>query len=159
MSTRSATRQLWLVVGVFAALGAALGVVSYVVTDWARVQFVAAASGANLSQFGPVFVALSAFQTTVTLLLAGPVVGTVVGTLVGSRFLDWKLAGGVAGGGSLVGFFVMAGLGVLGLSLVGGSGTGQIYAVSQSVGPLLVAGATTGVVGGVSGVLGSAFVR
>ncbi|MFC6988453.1 hypothetical protein ACFQJD_06535 [Haloplanus sp. GCM10025708] len=150
---------MWLVVGVFAALGAALGVVSYAATDWARVQFASAASGATLAEFGPVFVSLSAFQTTVTLFLAGPVVGTVVGVLVGSRFLDWRLAGGVAGGGSLVGFFVMAGLGTFGLSLVGGPGTEQIYAVDQAIGPLLVAGVATGVVGGVSGLLGSAFVR
>ncbi|MFB6124133.1 MAG: hypothetical protein ABEJ78_11830 [Haloferacaceae archaeon] len=159
MSSRSVTRQLWLVVGIFAVLGVALGAVNYVVTDWARVQFVSAASGANLDAFGPVFVALSAFQTTVTLFLAGPVVGTVVGTLVGSRFIDRRLAGGVAGGGSLVGFFVMAGFGLAGLSLVGGPGTGQVYAVGQAVGPLLAAGVATGVVGGVGGVLGSAFVR
>jgi hypothetical protein len=159
MTAKSATRQLWLVVALFAMLGVALGLVSYTATNWARVQFITAATGASPANFGPVFVALSAFQTTVTLFFAGPVVGTLVGTLVGSRFLDVKLAGGVAGGGSLVGFYLMAGICLFGLSLVSGPGTEQVYAVGQAVGPLVVAGVVTGVVGTVGGVLGSTFVR
>lgn len=159
MAARSISRQVWLVVAIFGALGVALGLAGYATTNWARVQFVSAAAGSNPTGFGPVFVALSAFQTTVTLFFAGPIVGTVVGALVGSRFLDWRVAGGVAGGGSFVGFFVMAGFGLLGLSLVGGPGTEQVYAVGQAFVPLLVSGVATGVGGSVGGTLGSRFVR
>jgi len=155
----SARRQTGLIVAVFALVGAALGVVGFVAGDWARTQFVTAAAGSQPATFGPVFLALSIFQTTVTLFFAGPVLAAVLGLLSGSRFADASAAAGVAAGGALVGFFAMAGLGLLGLSTLSGAGTEQIYALRAAVGPLLLAGVATTVTGGVAGALGSRFVR
>jgi hypothetical protein len=155
----SASRQIFLIVGTFAAVGLALGVVSFVAADWARTLFVTAATGSQPTTFGPVFVALSVFQTTITLFFAGPVVGSTLGLLSGSRFADAGTAGLVAATGTLVGFFVMAGAGLAGLSLLSGPGADQIYPLAGAVAPLLLAGVATAVSGGVAGTLGSLFVR
>lgn len=155
----SARRQAGLIVGVFALVGVALGVVGFVAGDWARTQFVTAATGSTPETFGPVFLALSVLQTTVTLLFVGPVLAVVLGLLSGSRFVDPSAAAGVAAGGALVGFFCMAGLGFLGLSVLSGPGTGQIYSFRAALGPLLLTGAVTTVAGGAAGALGSRFVR
>lgn len=163
MSGRSALpsvrRQIGLIVAVFALVGVALGVVGVVAGDWARTQFVTGATGAEPATFGPVFLALSVFQTTVTLFFAGPVLAAALGLLSGSRFADASAAAGVGGGGTLVGFFAMAGIGLLGLSTLSGVGTGQIYSLRAAVGPLLLAGVATTLTGGVAGALGSRFVR
>jgi len=87
-----------LIVAVFALVGVAFGVVGFVASDWARTQFVAGATGSQPETFGPVFLALSIFQITVTLFLAGPVLAVVLGLLSGSRFADVSVAAGVAGG-------------------------------------------------------------
>jgi hypothetical protein len=155
----SVRRQTGLIVAVFALVGAALGAVGVVVGDWARTQFVTGATGADPATFGPVFLALSVFQTTVTLFFAAPVLAAALGLLSGSRFADATAAAGVAGGGSLVGFFAMAGVGLLGLSTLSGAGTGQIYALRSAVGPLLLSAAATTVTGAGTGALGSKFVR
>ncbi|GAB3318831.1 hypothetical protein [Haloplanus salinarum] len=159
-STRPvARRQVALIVTAFAAVGVALGVVGFVGTDWARTQFVTGATGNAPETFGPVFVALSALQTTVTLFFAGPVLAATVGLLSGSRFVDDGTAGAVAAGGSLVGFFVLAGAGLAGVALVSGPGTDQTYPLVGAVGPLLLAGVATAATGGVAGLLGCRFVR
>jgi len=155
----SARRQVALIVGTFTAVGLALGVVGFVAADWARTQFVTAATGTDPATFGPVFVALSVLQTTIALFFAGPVVAAALGLLSGSRFADAGTAGLVAAAGALVGFFVMAGAGLAGLSLVSGPGTGQTYPLAGAVGPLLLSGVATAVTGGVAGLLGSRFVR
>jgi hypothetical protein len=155
----SAGRQVALIVAAFGAVGAALGVVGFVAVDWVRTQFVVAATGATPATFGPVFVALSAVQTTVTLFFGGPVLAGTLGLLAGSRFADGGRAAGVAATGSLVGFFLMAGLGLLGLSLPTGPGTGQTYPLAAALGPLLLSGVATAASGGVAGALGSRFVR
>ncbi|WP_248897336.1 hypothetical protein [Haloplanus halobius] len=155
----SARRHGALIVGTFAVVGAALGVVGFVTAGWARTQFVTGATGTAPATFGPVFVALSVFQTTVTLFLAGPVVAALLGLLSGSRFADEATAGSVAAGGTLLGFCCMAGLGILGLSALSGAGTEQTYALGSAVGPLLLASVATAATGGVAGVLGSRFVR
>jgi hypothetical protein len=155
----STRRQAGLIVGTFALVGVALGVVGLVAGDWARTQFVTAAAGSTPETFGPVFLALSVFQTTVTFLLLGPVLAAVLGLLSGSRFVDGSAAAGVAGGGALVGFFCMVGFGLLGLAALSGRGTGQLYSLRTAVGPLLVAGAITTAIGGIAGTLGSRFVR
>jgi hypothetical protein len=152
-------RQTGLIVAVFALVGVALGVLGVVVGDWARPPFVTGATGAEPATFGPVFLALSVFQTTVTLFFAGPILAAVLGLLAGSRFADATAAAGVAGGGSLVGFFAMAGFGLLGLSTLSGAGTGQIYALRAAVAPLLLSAVATTVTGAGAGALGSRFVR
>ena len=155
----SVRRQAGLIVATFALVGVALGVVGFVAGDWARTQFVTAASGSQPATFGPVFLALSVFQTTVTLLFTGPVLAAVLGLLSGSRFADPSAAAGVAAGGALVGFFCMAGLGLLGLSALSGPGTEQLYSLRAALGPLLLTGVVTMAVGGGAGALGSRFVR
>ena len=148
-----------LIVGAFTAVGVALGVVGFVGTDWVRTQFVTAAAGSDPATFGPVFVALSVLQTTMTLFFAGPILAATLGLLVGSRFVDHGTAGAVAAAGSLVGFFVLAGAGLAGLALVSGPGTDQTYSLAGAVGPLLLSGAATAATGGVAGLLGSRIVR
>ena len=155
----SARRQAGLIVATFALVGVALGVLGFVAGDWARTQFVTAASGATPETFGPVFLALSIFQTTVTVLFVGPVLAAVLGLLSGSRFADPSAAAGVAAGGALVGFFCMAGLGLLGLSALSGPGTAQVYSLRAALGPLLLSGAVTTATGAGAGALGSRFVR
>ncbi|MFB6304062.1 MAG: hypothetical protein ABEH47_02765 [Haloferacaceae archaeon] len=155
----TAGRVFGLIVGVFAVLGVALGASGYLALDWARTQFLVAAGGATPSQFGPVFVALVAFQTTVSGFLVGTAVAGLVGTMAGSRFPDVGTAALVAGGGSLVGFYLMAGVVVLVLTLVGGPGTGQVYGPGQAAGPLLLAGVPAAVAGGAGGAVGSSLVR
>ncbi|WP_338741853.1 hypothetical protein [Haloplanus salilacus] len=155
----SARRQIGLIVATFAMVGVALGAVGFVTVDWARTQFVTAATGSNPATFGPVFVALSTFQTTVTLFFAAPVLAAALGLLSGSRFAVPTVAAGVAAAGALIGFFVMTGVGLVGLSLPSGAGTGQTYALGGAVGPLLLSGVATAVTGGVAGALGSLFVR
>lgn len=155
----SVRRQAGLIVGVFATVGVALGVVGFVAVDWARTQFVTGASGSDPATFGPVFVALVAFQTTVTLFFIGPALAAALGLLSGSRFTDRQRAGVVGAAGALVGFFVMTGLGLLGLSVPSGAGTEQTYALGGALGPLLLSGVATAASGGVAGVLGSTFVR
>lgn len=155
----SARRQASLIVATFALVGAALGVLGFVAGDWARTQFVTAASGAAPETFGPVFLALSVFQTTVTVLAVAPVLAAVVGLLSGSRFADPTAAAGVVAGGALVGFFCLAGLGLLGLSALSGPGTAQVYSLRGAVGPLLLAAAVTTATGAGAGALGSRFVR
>jgi len=155
----SARRQIGLIVGTFALVGAALGVVGLVAGDWARTQFVTGASGSDPATFGPVFLALSIFQTTVTLFFAGPILAAVLGLLSGSRFAAPSSAAGVAAGGALAGFVCLAGFGLLGLSTLSGPGTGQVYSLRNAVGPLVLTGAATAVTGGVAGALGSRFVR
>lgn len=149
--------HLALVVGVFAAVGVGLALTAYVSMGWARVQFVTDAAGTSPETFGPVFVAAVAVQTTVTAFLVGPVLAGLLGFLVGSRYTVGSTAAVVTGGGSLLGFYVLAlcavGGVVAGLS---GAGTEQVYGVGQVLGTLLVAGVPTLVVGAAGGVLGSA---
>lgn len=156
---RSPLRQVALIVATFAAVGVAVGVVAFVTADWARAQFVVGAGGAQPAEFGPVFVALSMFQTTVTMFFAGPVVAAAVGLLSGSRFRKWTTAAGVTAAGTLVGFFLMTGIGLLGLGLVSGPGTGQTYALGAALGPLLLSAVATALAGGCAGVVGSRLVR
>jgi hypothetical protein len=158
-SLPSARRQIVLIVGTFAVVGVAFGTVGYVTADWAQTQFVTAATGTAPETFGPVFLALSVFQTTVTLLFTGPVLAATVGLLSGSRFADVGTAGLVAASGTLLGFFVMASGGLAGLSLLSGPGTEQTYPIAAAVGPLLLSSVATTVTGGLAGVLGSWFVR
>lgn len=155
----AAGRVFGLIVAVFAVLGVALGTSGYLAVDWARTQFLVAAGGATPSRFGPVFVALVAFQTTVSGFLVGTAAAGLVGTMAGSRFPDAGTAGLVAGGGSLVGFYLMSLVTVLLVTLVGGPGTEQVYDLEQVALPLLLAGAPAAVAGGVGGVVGSALVR
>lgn len=155
----AAGRVFWLVVAVFAVLGVALGTSGYLAMDWARTQFLVAAGGTTPSRFGPVFVALVAFQTTVSQFLVGTAVAGLVGTMAGSRIPEARTAGLVAGGGSLVGFYLMALVGVFLLTRAGGAGTEQVYSLGQAVGPLLVAGVPAAVAGGLGGVVGSSLVR
>jgi len=155
----SARRQIGLIAATFATVGLALGAVGFVTAGWARTQFVTGATGSAPETFGPVFVALSTFGTTVTLFFAGPVLAAALGLLSGSRFAAPTAAAGVAAAGTLVGFFVMAGVGLVGLSIPSGAGTEQTYALGQAVGPLLLSGVATAATGAVAGALGSLFVR
>jgi hypothetical protein len=152
-------RVLALVVGVFLALGLGLGVAGHLAVGWAGRQFVVGASGASPAEFGPVFVALVAFQTTVAALLVGVAVAGLVGAMAGSRFVAVRRAGLVAGVGSLLGFYVMGGTTVLLVSLAGGPGTEQVFDPGAALGPLALTGLLAGLAGGVGGVAGATLVR
>lgn len=155
----STGRVAGLIVGVFAVLGVALGVSGYLAMEWATRQFLVAAGGTTAERFGPVFVALVAFQTTVSQFLIGTAVAGVVGAMAGSRFAVPRTAGLVAAVGSITGFYLMGAISVLVLSLVGGPGTEQVYAPGQALGPLALGGLPAGIAGGIGGVIGSALVK
>jgi hypothetical protein len=142
-------------VGVFAAVGAAFGVVGYTAMRWAQVQFVSAAGGADPGRFGPVLLAVVFFGTTVTFLLAGPLLAGAVGAVVGSQFPRPREAAVVGGVGSLLGFGVLIVLGLGVTALVGGEGTGQLYRIGSAVGPLFLSAVATGFAGAVAGAVGS----
>jgi hypothetical protein len=154
-----AGRVLGLVVGLFLALGVGLGAAGHLAVGWAGRQFVAGASGASPAEFGPVFVALVAFQTTVATLLVGVAVAGLVGAMAGSRFVTARRAGLVAGGGSLLGFYAMGGTTVLLVTLAGGPGTEQLFDPGAALGPLALTGLLAGLAGGAGGVAGTALVR
>lgn len=155
----STGRVVALIVGVFAVLGVALGASGYLAMGWAREQFVVAAGGSSPGEFGPVFVALVAFQTTVSQFLVGTAVAGVVGAMAGSRFAVPRTAGLVGAGGSVVGFYLMGLIAVFLVSLAGGPGTDQVYDVGQALGPLALGGVPAGIAGGAGGVAGAALVR
>lgn len=152
-------RVVGLIVGVFAVLGVALGVSGYLAMEWATEQFLVAAEGPTAERFGPVFVALIAFQTTVSQFLVGTAVAGVVGAMAGSRFAVPRTAGLVAATGSMTGFYLMGAIAVVVLSLVGGPGTEQVYGLGQALGPLALGGVPAGVAGGAGGVIGSTLVN
>lgn len=152
-----ARRAFGLVVSVFVALGVATGILGAIVVDWARVQFVVGAE--NVGRLGPTLVALAAAQTTGSQFLLGVAVAGLVGAMAGSRLPRRRMAGLVGGGGSLVGFYLMAGIGVALVTSVGGPGTGQVYDPGQFVGRFVLAGVPAALAGGAGGVAGTTLVR
>jgi hypothetical protein len=146
-------------VTVYAAVGAAFGVAGYTAMRWAQVQFVSAAGGADPGRFGPILLAVVFFETTVTFLLAGPLLAGTVSTMVGSQFPRLREAAAVGGAGSLLGFCALIVLGLGATSLIGGAGTGQLYGIGSAVGPLFLSAIATGLAGTVAGAVGSLAAR
>ena len=152
---RSVGRGIAFLVGAYAAVGAAFGIVGYTAMRWGAVQFIAAAGGADPGRFGPVLLAVVFFQTTVAFMLAGPLLAGTVGAMVGSQFPRRREAAVVGGGGSLLGFVALAVLGLGLTSLIGGEGTDQLYGLGSAVGPLALAATATALTGVAAGALGS----
>lgn len=151
----STTRVGGLIVGTFAAVGVGLAVVTWTAGSWGQVLFLSGAGG-ETTRFGPVFLALVAFQTTVSSLLLGPALGALLGTLAGSRFARLGRATVVSGAGALVGTVVM-GLPVAVLATT--TGGPQAYPLGAAVAPIGVAAVAAGAVGAAGGAVGSALVR
>lgn len=156
---RSVRGGIAFVVGSYAVVGAAFGAVGYTAMRWGQVQFVAAAGGADPGRFGSVLLAVVFFQTTVAFMLAGPLLAGTVGAMVGSRFPRAREAAAVGGGGSLLGFAVLVALGLGCTTLIGGTGTEQLYDLGSALGPLSLAAATTALAGCAAGALGSRAAR
>jgi hypothetical protein len=150
-----ARRLVGFLVVLGAVIGVAVGLGGHVAVSWARTQFLTAASGSSPASFGPVFVALVFFQTTVTVFVLGTALAALLGSLAGSRIPDLRgaIVVGAAGGGG--GYYVMALAAVVVLSFVGGRGTGQTYSLGQALGPLVLLGLPAVAAGTVGAVLGS----
>lgn len=141
---------------VFGAIGVGMGLTGYNGVAWAQTQFLTAAGGGTAREFGPIFVALVYFQTANATFFVGPVVAVLAGLLFGTRLRRPRTAAAVVGGGSLVGFYVMALATVLVTSLaLGGPAADQAFSLGQALGPLLTAGLPTALVGAVAGYVGS----
>lgn len=150
-----ARRLVGFLVVLSAIIGVAVGLGGHVAVGWARTQFLTAAGGQSPSSFGPVFVALVFFQTTVTVFVVGTSLSALLGALAGSRLPDLydALLVGTGGGGG--GYYAMVATAVVVLSFVGGPGTGQTYSVGQAVVPLVLSGLPAVAAGAVGAVLGS----
>jgi hypothetical protein len=152
----SETRRLvGFLLGLSAIIGVAVGLGGHVAIGWARTQFLTGATGNSPETFGPVFLALVFFQTTVTVFVVGTALSALLGALAGSRLPDFRdaVVVGVGGGGG--GYYVMAVVAVVVLSFVGGPGTGQTYGLGQALGPLAVSGIPAVAAGAVGAVAGS----
>jgi hypothetical protein len=152
----STSRTAALLVGVFAVVGLALGIVGYVAVSWAQTRFVAAAAGNAPGEFGPVFVGLVFFQTVVTDLALGTVLAALLGTLAGSRFRDPRRAAATTGAGTGVGCLLLAGLGV---GLTGLAGVDQAVGLGPALGPIAATALVGGGAGAAGGVVGATMVR
>ena len=138
-------------VGLFAAVGLALGVVGLLSAGAAQTRFVEEAGGAA-EEFGVAFLSVVHFTLLGVVLFLSPVLAAAVGVVSGTRLHDRMSAAAVAGGGSFVGFLLMAGLAVPLTNL----GSGLASVPVASVPELFGAGAIlTALVGAVAGVLGS----
>lgn len=149
------SRVVGLIVAGFAAVGLGLGVVTWAAGSWGQVLFLRAATG-ETTRFGPVFLSLIAFQTTVTGLMLAPALGGVLGTLAGSRYARVPAAAAVGGGGSAVGA-VALGLPVAVAAVT--TGGPQAYPLGAAAAPVGVAAVAAGVAGAAGGVVGSTLVR
>ena len=137
------------------AVGVAVGLVGHVSLGWARTQFLTAAGGSTPEAFGPVFLALVFFQTTVTVFVVGTALSALLGSLAGSRVRTVRDALVVGAGGGGAGYYLMALSAVVVLSFAGGRGTAQTYDLGQALGPLVLSGVPAVVAGAVGAVLGS----
>jgi hypothetical protein len=142
-----------------AVIGVAVGLAGHVAVGWARTQFLTAATGNSPTTFGPVFVALVFFQTTVTVFVVGTALSALLGSLAGSRLTELREALLVGAGGGGAGYYVMALTAVLVLSLAGGPGTDQTYSLAQAVGPVALSGLPAVAAGALGAVLGSGLAR
>lgn len=151
---RNERESAWFVVVVFTVVGLGLALVDYVVANWATVQFVSAAGGRTPEQFGPVFVASLALGTVALSLVAGTLLAGVLGVLVGSRHPTRQTVVST-GGGSVVGFALLAGLSVAGVHTgVTGPAATQLFTVGQAVGPVATAAVVAGLVGAAGALVG-----
>ncbi|MFB6129490.1 MAG: hypothetical protein ABEJ28_01555, partial [Salinigranum sp.] len=139
----------------FAAVGVGFGIAGYTAMRWAQVQFVSAAGGADPGRFGPVLLAVVYFATTVSFMVAGPLLAGILGAMAGSQFRAPTDGALVGGGGGLAGYVALIVLGLGATSLFGGPGTEQLYTFGSAVGPLALAAVATAVVGAGAGALGA----
>ncbi|WP_089383461.1 hypothetical protein [Halorubrum vacuolatum] len=143
-----------LLVTCFAIIGAGVGLVGVVTTGWVETAFAAEATG-DAERFGPIFVAQLYLSVTAAALVGAPLVAGVLGMLVGSRAYDAREAASTCGVGSGVGAL---GYGLIVIGLVVGSqgaAADQAYGFSDALGALAATTVGSGVVGGMTGMLGA----
>lgn len=142
------------IIAVFGTVGLGTGLTGYNTMAWAQSQFLTAAGG-SAREFGPIFVALVYFQGANVAFFLGPVVATLAGLLFGTRMRDRRTAAAVAGGGALVGFYLMALLTVLLSSLaLSAQGASQSFGLLQALVPIVLAGIPTAIAGTIAGYVG-----
>lgn len=143
------------IVAVFAALGIGLGLAGYVSVSWGHTVFVASAGGTGsvVERFGPLFVSVVFFQNLSATFFVGLVAALLTGLLFGSNFLEGKQALAATGGGSLVGFWLLAVLALFIMSF--GMADPRGFGLVDALGPIAIAGIPAGLVGAVAGYLGS----
>lgn len=142
-----------LIVAVFAALGFGLGLAGYVSISWGHSVFVASASGPTAERFGPLFVSVVYFQNVSAIFFVGLITSLVSGLLFGSNFLQARNALLATGGGTIVGFWMMALVALVIMSL--GMGEPRGFGLFDAFGQIALAGIPAGIVGSVAGYLGA----
>lgn len=155
MSTRA--RSIGFIAAVFAVVGVGVGAVGYVGADWATGIFYLQASGDTAAQFGPIFVALVAFQIALLAFVLGPLLAGVLGVLVGSQQHVRREAVTTTAGGAFVGFVLLGVIAVPVASAGIGGGVESPFSVGGFAVRLVAAAIPTTVVGALAGVVGAEF--
>ncbi|MFB6268100.1 MAG: hypothetical protein ABEI31_10605 [Halodesulfurarchaeum sp.] len=157
-----------LVVGTLSAIGIGMGLTGYLTADSMMGSMGSAGGGdstaAALQQsFLQLFAIMLMFQLAIFTFFLGPMAGGLAGLVSGLIVNDWKDGALIGGVGSLVGFYPMVVLAVvimfmsLDPSAGGGTDSSTSIDLGQALQPALLAGLPTGVVGAITGVLGTKF--
>jgi hypothetical protein len=155
-----------LFVVIFTTIGIGLGLTGYITVDMGEQMFgVNEESGGASSMeqgFAALFIVLIVFQSAIIIFFTGPIVAGFSGAISGIMTPDLKDGVIVGGVGSFIGFYPMMFLALLIMFMAfdtgtnGGSSSGDS---SLNLGSMLVrlmiGGIPTGVVGAVTGALGS----
>lgn len=147
-------RAIGMITAVFAVTGLGLAAIGFVATDWATTIFLVNAQGETATRFGPVFLALVVFLTTITGFVVGPVLAAVLGVLFGSEHRDSTRAATATGVGTFLGYLVMGFLAFSGIILGVGAGASAPFGIGSFLLKLVVTAIPTTVVGILGGVLG-----
>ncbi|WP_188884567.1 hypothetical protein [Halarchaeum grantii] len=144
-------KTIALYVVTYSSLGIAIGVLQYLLINWARTTYISAAQGQNIAVFGPIFVGLVFFQLVGIVFIFGTVLAAifsiVFGFVLDSTF-DRMVVGAI---GSGAGTFIMSILAAA-IPLIGG-GTGQSFSIPSAIVPLFISCIIAAVVGGATAVI------
>ncbi len=161
MGLSDTLKHFGLVIGVFAIIGAGLGLTGFFPLELANDEFVGGSQGDLAETMGQLMIAMVFLQSVIMALFAGPTVGALSGLLSGYSLQDSKRAVFVGGIGSFVGFYIMVAFAIVIMSMAisggdGGSGQ-QTVDTGELLQPALKAGLPTGVVGALAGIIGTQF--
>jgi hypothetical protein len=159
-----------LFVVIFAIIGIGLGFTGYITVDMGEQMFGAnedtqSGDGGSMEQaFATLFVVLILFQSAIIIFFAGPIIAGFTGAIAGIVTPNTRQGAILGGAGSFIGFYPMALLALLIMFMAfdtgaGGGGGGTSGESSLNLGSMLgrlvIGGLPTGIVGAVTGALGS----
>lgn len=138
-----------IVAGILAVLGLGVGVTGFLAMGFAK--SVAADTAAGAIGAGGLVATVVYLAGVVVVLLLGPVSAGLASLVAGRREDDARTAAVVGATGSFVGFYLMVVLAVVVLGLAKpDSGSGGGVNLFAHLGTVVLAGITTGIVGGVT---------